>query len=150
MGSGALGPSGVRGGTPAVVLFSLPPPAGEAAAQVLRRFLGQGSDFAREFVGERGGGGGEAGGIQRDLRPGDFGEGFQVFHVVPDQAEVAADLLDQAGGGPAAPSVFEGGEVGGGDVEARRHGGEADLSLGAQGAQVGAERGHDLSRLRKT
>jgi len=46
---------------------------------------------------------------------------LQLIRIIPDQAEKFANLMDQAGGGGAAPAMFEGGEIGGGDFQRGGH-----------------------------
>jgi len=100
------------------------------------------AELSGQAVAQRGLLGGEAGGVEFDARAGDFGEGAEFVGVVPDEAEIVADLVDEAGGGGAAAAVLERGEVGGGDGQGVRHVALADVFLGAQDAEFFAEGGH--------
>jgi len=73
---------------------------------------------------------------------GEAGEFGEVLGLVPDEAEDVADLVDEAGAGSAAAAVLEGGEIGGGDLQALGAVLLAHATLGTQRAEAGAEGGH--------
>jgi len=66
----------------------------------------------------------------------------KLLRFVPDQAEEFVDLVDEAGGGPAAMPVLQRGEVGGGDLEVRREVLQRHPALAAELTEPGAEGGH--------
>jgi len=103
-----------------------------------------------EAVAERGLLGGEAGGVEFYARAGEFGEGAEFVGVVPDEAEIVADLVDEAGRRDAAAAVFQGGEVGGGDGEGVGHVALEDFFLCSQSSEFLAEGGHSLFRAGKS
>ena len=108
------------------------PVASRSACMAVDRLFGEAVDGLGEAVGERGLGGGEAGGVDGDAGVGQAGEAAEFVGVVPDEAEDAADLLDEAGARGAAAAVFEGGEVGRRDVEAGGEIGQRHAALVAQ------------------
>ncbi len=84
----------------------------------------------------------EAGGVQFEARAGEFGQGFQLVGVVPDEAEIGADLVNQPGGGGAALAVFQGREIGGGDFQGGGHVLLQYAALRAQSAEFFTKRCH--------
>ena len=60
---------------------------------------------------------------------GHLGEALQLLGLVPDDVEIADDLLDQRPGRHAAPAMLERREIGGADAERRRHLLLADAAL---------------------
>jgi len=57
----------------------------------------------------------EAGGVQLQTRAGELGQMLQLIGIIPDQAEIFADLVDQAGGRGAAAAMLQGREIGRGN-----------------------------------
>jgi len=85
----------------------------------------------------------KAGGVEFWPRAGEFGERAEFVGVVPDEAEIVADLVDEAGRRRAAAAVLQGGEIGRGDGEGVGHVALEDFFGGAEGAEFFAEGGHE-------
>src|SRR5215813_12333216 len=100
------------------------------------------ADGFGEAVGELGGLGGEAGGVDDDAGMRELGQALEVVDVVPGEVEVGGDLLHEPRGGTAAVAVLERREIGRGDAERGRHVLEAEAAGSAQLAQATAEGRH--------
>jgi len=105
------------------------------------------AQFPCEAVAERGLLRRKARGVQLHARTGDFGQGAKLVRVVPDQPEIIADLVDEAGRGRAAAAVFERGKISGRDGEGVRHVALEDFFRGPEGAEFFAEGGHERKKV---
>jgi hypothetical protein len=84
----------------------------------------------------------QAGGVQLQAGARELGQMLQLIGVIPNQAEMFADLVDQPGRGRAAAAVLQGREIGRGDLQRRRHVPLQYAARCTQLPQFGAERRH--------